>query len=104
MRATAAVTMMIFTAAAAYAQPQATPSSGASAKPKSSYCAAGSAGFQKSDAAGIAGLAKCVRGDTIIIPAGDGDVVARVCDFTKSIVTSGGYTVCVMQGEMRASK
>jgi hypothetical protein len=45
---------------------------------------------------------KCRRGDTIAINTGaQGAVfqVARLCDFTKSIVTMGSSIVCVLMGE-----
>jgi hypothetical protein len=69
---------------------------------ESSFCAAGSSRFRISEAAGLEGAAKCVRGDTILIPVGSGSSIARLCDFTKSMVSGGNFIVCVMQGGARA--
>lgn len=62
----------------------------------SSYCQAGSGGFLMSEAKGYAAIGACSRGDTIIIPGGSTSVIARVCDFSKSIVQVSDNIVCVM--------
>lgn len=46
----------------------------------------------------LAKLQKCQPGDTVLIPARFPDVVVRFCDFTKSMVSTGGDIACVLQG------
>jgi hypothetical protein len=58
----------------------------------------------QNDATGFAELRKCAKGDTIIIPAGSGSVVARVCDFTRSMILAGGNVICMMQDGERPRK
>jgi hypothetical protein len=95
MRTWAVLAAFVGTCGLASAQPAAPPAAPAA----SAYCVSGAGGFLMSEAQGFAEMKKCQRGDTIIIPAASASVVARVCDFTKAIVPSGGNIVCVMQGE-----
>jgi hypothetical protein len=60
----------------------------------SAYCVAAAAGFMQSDSAGHAALSQCARGDTIILPGQSTNAIARVCDFTRSIVAAGGTVIC----------
>ena len=72
--------------------------------PTLSYCVSGSSGYMTSDAAGDAAIAGCSRGDTIVLPGGNTYAVARVCDFTKAIVTVGGTVVCSIIVPARGKK
>jgi hypothetical protein len=89
--AIAAAMGLVIATATALAQP--------AAPPQSAYCVSASGGFLSSEAQGFAELKKCQRGDTVIIPAGSASVVARVCDFSRAVVASGGSIICVVQGE-----
>jgi hypothetical protein len=72
--------------------------------PPSSYCLPASAGFLEGDTKAAEEMGKCARGDTVVIPARNPGAVARVCDFSKSIVTIGDNVVCVMVFPERGSK
>ena len=85
------------------AQPPGLPTR-AAALPTSSYCLPASAGFLQGDANASEEMHKCARGDTVVIPAKSPGAVARVCDFSKSIVAIGDNVVCVMVFPERASK
>ena len=74
------------------------------ALPTSSYCLPASAGFLQGDAKASEEMHKCARGDTVVIPAKSPGAVARVCDFSKSIVAIGDNVVCVMVLPERVSK
>jgi hypothetical protein len=63
-----------------------------------------SAGFIESDAKASDEMKKCSRGDTIVIPARNPGAVARMCDFSKSIVALAENVVCVMVFPERGSK
>jgi hypothetical protein len=70
----------------------------------SSYCLGASAAFLESETKAFDELKKCARGDTIVIPAKSASAVARLCDFSKSIVTSQDHVVCVIILPERVSK
>src|SRR5437667_12704665 len=72
--------------------------------PLSAYCLPVSAGFLESEAKASEEMRKCARGDTVVIPSKNPGAVARVCDFSKSIVAIGDNVVCVMVFPERASK
>ena len=70
----------------------------------SNYCLPVSAGFLESEAKASDEMKKCSRGDTIVIPARTPGAVARMCDFTKTIVALGENVVCAMVFPERASR
>jgi hypothetical protein len=70
----------------------------------SGYCLAASAAFLESETKAFDELKKCTRGDTIVIPAKSASAVARLCDFSKSIVTTQDHVVCVIFLPERVSK
>ena len=83
------------------AQPKAVPR----AVPASSgYCLPVSTGFLESEAKASDEMKKCSRGDTIVIPARIPGAVARMCDFSKTIVAVGENVVCAMVFPERASR
>jgi hypothetical protein len=62
---------------------------------ESSTCYAGPALMSRNAQDNISGVRqRCEIGDVIVIP--DGAAVATLCDFSKSIVSSDGYTNCVL--------
>src|SRR5665213_1455399 len=91
-----------------YAQaPAPTPSVKPAAKlhlQPSAYCLPGSAGFLESESKAFEEITKCARGDTIVIPAHSPSAVARLCDFSKAVVSVGEYVVCVIALPERPSK
>ena len=70
----------------------------------SGYCLAASAAFLESETKAFDELKKCARGDTIVIPAKSASAVARLCDFSKSIVTTQDHVVCIILLPERVSK
>jgi hypothetical protein len=71
----------------------------------SKYCVSGSAGFLTSEEQGIeSSRLKCKSGDTIIIPAARTRIIARLCDFTRTIATAEANVVCVLTGTDRAER
>jgi hypothetical protein len=72
--------------------------------PPSGYCLAASAGFLEGDSKAFDEIKKCARGDTVVIPIKSASAVARICDFSKAIVTMGEYVVCVIVLPERVSK
>jgi hypothetical protein len=68
------------------------------------YCLAASAAFLESESKAFDELKKCVRGDTVVIPAKSASIVARMCDFSKSMVATADYVVCVLVIPERESK
>jgi hypothetical protein len=68
------------------------------------YCLPASAAFLEGDSRAAEEMRKCARGDTVVIPAKNPGAVARVCDFSKSIVTIGDNVVCVIVFPERGSK
>jgi hypothetical protein len=68
------------------------------------YCLAASAAFLESETKAFDEMKKCARGDTIVIPAKSASAVARMCDFTKAIVTTPDHVVCVIVMPERVSK
>lgn len=70
----------------------------------SAYCLPASVAFLDSDAKASDEVRKCARGDTVIIPAKNASAVARMCDFSKAVVTSGDNVVCVLVSPERVSK
>ena len=91
-------------------QPSPRPSARAAPPPaagsdNTSYCVSGAAGFLTSEEHGIeATRSKCKRGDTMIIPATRTRIIARLCDFTKAVVTAEGNVVCVLTGTDRPER
>jgi hypothetical protein len=71
---------------------------------QSGYCLAASAAFLDSESKAFDEIKKCVRGDTVVIPAKNVSVVARMCDFSKAIVTTADYIVCVLVIPERESR
>jgi hypothetical protein len=69
-----------------------------------SFCAAAGGGFILSEAQGLAGLRKCGKGDTVMIPNSAAYAVGKFCDFSKSMVAIGGSVLCVLQGGERPTK
>jgi hypothetical protein len=85
------VAMVMASTAAAHAE-------SAEAPPTSlQFCGVSSA-FAISREEGLAELRKCQGGDTVLIPATSLNLVARFCDFTKSMVSAGDRIACVLQG------
>jgi len=84
----------ICAASAAVAQQAAPAAKQTTAPAQSFYCVSAAAGFLTSEAQGFTALRQCSRGDTIVIPSGSTMVVARICDFNKSIIFAGGSIVC----------
>ena len=72
--------------------------------PLSGYCLAASAAFLESETKAFDEMKKCARGDTIVIPAKSASAVARLCDFSKSIVATPDHVVCVIVMPERVSK
>jgi hypothetical protein len=72
--------------------------------PPSAYCLPASAGFLESETKAFEEITKCARGDTIVIPARSPSAVARLCDFSKAVVSVGEYVVCVIVLPERPSK
>ena len=72
--------------------------------PPSGYCLAASAAFLESETKAFDEMKKCARGDTIVIPAKSASAVARLCDFSKSMVATPDHVVCVMLMPERVSK
>jgi hypothetical protein len=72
--------------------------------PVSAYCLPVSAGFLESEAKASEEMRKCARGDTVVIPARSAGAVARMCDFSRAIVTLGENVVCTMVFPERGSK
>jgi hypothetical protein len=70
----------------------------------SAYCLSVSAGFLESETKALKEMLKCGRGDTIVIPARNASSVARMCDFSKTIVAAGENIVCTMISAERATK
>jgi hypothetical protein len=68
------------------------------------YCLPVSAGFLQSEAKASDEMKKCSAGDTIVVPSRSAGSVARMCDFSKSIVTIGENVVCTMVFPERASR
>ena len=87
--------MVMVSTAAAQTESVAVPST------SSQFCGVTSA-FAISREEGLAELKKCQGGDTVLIPATSLHLVARFCDFTKSMVSTGDRVVCVLQGGDRA--
>lgn len=72
--------------------------------PRSFYCLPVSAGFLESEAKASDEMKKCSAGDTIVVPARSAGAIARMCDFSKSIVAVGDNVVCAMVLPERASR
>ena len=102
VRMAAVLIAITIEAAAAQSPTRAAPRT---ASPADSYCISGSAGFLVSEDQGIAeSKSKCKRGDTVVIPAAKTRIIARLCDFTKSIFTAGENAVCVLTGTDRPER
>lgn len=72
--------------------------------PLSGYCLSASAAFLESETQAFDEMKKCARGDTIVIPAKSASAVARLCDFSKSVVATSEHVVCVILTPERVSK
>src|SRR5580692_7630903 len=72
--------------------------------PASLYCLPVSAGFLESEAKASDEMKKCSAGDTIVVPSRSAGAIARMCDFSKSIVAVGDNVVCVMVFLERSSR
>ena len=72
--------------------------------PLPAYCLPVSAGFLESEAKASEEMRKCARGDTVVIPARIPGAVARMCDFSKAIVSLGDNVICAMVFPERGSK
>lgn len=68
------------------------------------YCLPVSAGFLESEAKASDEMKKCSAGDTIVVPSRSAGAIARMCDFSKSVVAIGDNVVCVMVLPERASR
>jgi hypothetical protein len=72
-----------------------TPSAGTSA-----YCSSGSSAFTISDEQGLSETTqKCRPGDTILIPGASTGAIAKVCDFSRTIVSTAGSVLCVVASQ-----
>jgi hypothetical protein len=69
-----------------------------------SYCVGAVAGFMTSDPAGTEAALKCAKGDIIAIPDERTRIIARLCDFDKSLAVAGGFVICVLNGGERSEK
>jgi len=74
------------------------------APPTSAYCLPASVAFLESDAKASDEVQKCARGDTVVIPSRNASAVARMCDFSKAIVSLNDNVVCVLIIPERISK
>ena len=72
--------------------------------PISLYCLPVSAGILESEATASDEMKKCSAGDTIVVPSRSAGAVARMCDFSKSVVTVGENVVCAMVFPERSSR
>jgi hypothetical protein len=68
------------------------------------YCLPVSAGFLESESKASDEMKKCSAGDTIVVPARSAGAIARMCDFSKSIVAMGDNVICAMVLPERASR
>jgi hypothetical protein len=96
--------LALFAASAANAQAPAVQPASRPVPLVSGYCLPVSAGFLESEAKASEEMRKCARGDTVVIPAQSAGSVARMCDFSKSIVAVAGNVVCAMVFPERGSK
>jgi hypothetical protein len=63
----------------------------------SAYCSSGAGGFSLSDEQGYAETKqKCKPGDTILLPGDSTGAIARICDFSRSIVSTAGHVICTV--------
>ena len=66
----------------------------------SAYCASGSAALALGSVSTTNRLVelsqKCRPGDTIYLPIANPSVIAKVCDFSRAIVSTGYDVVCVL--------
>jgi hypothetical protein len=69
-----------------------------------SYCVGAVASFFTSDPAGTEAALKCAKGDTIAIPANKTRIIARLCDFDKSLAVADGSVICALNGGERGEK
>lgn len=72
----------------------------ASEPAKSAYCASGSAALALGSASTTNRLVelsqKCRPGDTIFLPIANPSVIAKICDFSRAMVSTGYDVVCVL--------
>jgi hypothetical protein len=69
-----------------------------------SYCVGATGIFLTSDPAGIEAALKCAKGDIIAIPASKTRIIARLCDFDKSLAVADGSVICALNGGERGEK
>lgn len=66
----------------------------------SAYCGSGSTALALGSGNPINRLAevrqKCRPGDTIFVPTANPSVIAKICDFSRAIVSTGYDVVCVL--------
>jgi hypothetical protein len=67
------------------------------------YCGSGSAALALGSGSAMNRLAevrqKCRLGDTIFVPTANPPVIAKICDFSRAIVSTGHDVVCVNRSE-----
>jgi hypothetical protein len=95
---------VLFATAAAHAQAPTVAPPPRPVPSVSAYCLPVSAGFLESESKASEEMRKCSRGDTVVIPARSAGSVARMCDFSKSVVAVGDNVVCAMVFPERGSK
>lgn len=64
------------------------------------YCGSGSAALALGSGSAMSRLAevrqKCRPGDTIFVPTANPPVIAKICDFSRAIISTGQDVVCVL--------
>lgn len=66
----------------------------------SAYCSCGAGAFTLSAEQGYAETRqKCKPGDTILLPGDTTGAIARICDFSRSIVSTAGLLLCVVTAQ-----
>jgi hypothetical protein len=66
----------------------------------SAYCSSGAGAFTLSQEQGFAETRqKCKPGDTILLPGGSTGAIARICDFSRSIVSTDGLVICTVTSQ-----
>ena len=73
---------------------------GQSSETLPAYCGSGSAALALGSGTAMSRLAevrqKCRPGDTIFVPTANPAVIAKICDFSRTIVSTGYDVVCVV--------
>jgi len=66
----------------------------------SAYCSSGAGAFTVSDELGFSETRqKCKPGDTILLPGASTGAIAKVCDFSRSVVATAGSVICVLASQ-----